>query len=114
MNYNQVLQAGAIRHAESRFPLGPEGDSSHSVTGELFKTHTHQGLKVEGELYSVGFSSPAAAVDAWKREFDLLYPPDLRATLYWRLKPLLEWDTSGWRVYSRLLVSAQPRERAFS
>ncbi len=110
MNYVQALEGGMVRHAEKRFPVGESTVTAKTITGEYVLTLVIGGVKLDGQLQSDGCSSLAQAADAWKAEFDLLYPPGTGGVLYWRAKPRLErTDNGGWQVYSRLLVSSAPR-----
>lgn len=107
MNYEQVLEAGMVRHAEKRFPVGRPTTVYKAVTGEPYVTLTDAGIRAEGELLLGGQPAQAQASDAWKASFDSLYP--VGGVLYWRHKPTLEQDPSdkSWHVYSRLLVSSK-------
>ena len=102
---------------ESRFPVGESTRSYLSVTGEPYvcignsvAIPATRGVVDEGEAQELGFDEETACMAA-RSAFEM-YAEDHHGTLYWRIRPQLEWEDGQHRrcvVYMRLLISDKPR-----
>lgn len=107
--------ADLTRYIESRFPVGAPTDRALSVTGEPYVVIGHEdsdkyphvpGVIREGAVRTdIGWCEDEV-VGAARAAFDR-YAEDKSGTLYWRIKPALEWYGGRCIVYMRLLISAK-------
>lgn len=104
--------ADLTRYIESRFPVGEPTQRALSVTGEPYVVIGHEdsdkplvpGVIREGETRGdIGWCEDEV-VGAVHAAFDR-YAEDKSGTLYWRVKPALEWYDGRCIVYMRLLIS---------
>lgn len=103
---------------ESMFPVGASTDHALSVTGEPYVTIGYQkdgtskirGAVDEGADREFGFDEETASMSAYASFLE--YAADRAGTLYWRVKPRLEWNENNTRcqVYLRCLISSKPAQ----
>lgn len=100
---------------ESMFPVGLSTDHATSVTGEPYVTigvredrsPKVRGTVDEGADREFGFDEETASFAAYASFLE--YAADHTGTLYWRVKPRLEWneDRTRCQVYMRCLISSK-------
>jgi hypothetical protein len=112
---NQINIEWLVKEIEARFPVGESTDCALSVTGEpyvVIGAQDHRdglpqipGTIDEGKRRELAFDEETAVMSALKCFED--YARERIGTLFWRVKPELEWieDHSRCKVYLRLLIS---------
>ena len=106
-----------IAAIEARFPVGESTDGRLSVTGEAYVSigepsgalvSAIPGTVDEGQARELAFDEETAYFSALSSFRD--YAECRVGTLYWRIKPRLEWNDGRTRCayYMRLLISDKP------
>lgn len=101
---------------EDQFPVGASTGTPRSVTGEPYVVIGAQypGMPVipgtvdEGQIRELAFDEETACYQA--RVCFSAYAQDRRGTLYWRVKPQLEFYGRRCALYMRCLISDKPAQ----
>jgi len=99
----------ATEEFESRFGSAILGRaSSVSETGEPYIEHVNGERRNDGN--SESFTTADEATEATFRRLAKLYPSNPSATLYWRVRPEIDYSQhrKGYLTYCRFLLSNQP------
>ncbi len=94
----------AVAEIEAKFHVVGGLPIAFAQTGEPYLLFTFIG---RGEAIT-----ETSVVEAWRHAV-AAYAKDRPGTLYWRIRPEIEWDfppldVPAVKIYSRLLISAQP------
>lgn len=75
-------------------------------TGEKYTEHLNGHASGHYDLKEA-FATADAATEATFSRLEKLYPPNANATLYWRVKPEIDYSghCGGYRTYCRFIVS---------